>query len=57
MADMSWIDPQLHTILVCPRCKGELRLLDSERTLACDACGRTYLVNAAGVPIMTVEDD
>ncbi len=54
---MSLIDPELHAILVCPRCRDVLCLLDSERALFCGDCEQTYLVNAAGVPIMTVEDE
>lgn len=54
---MSAVDPRLWTILVCPVCKGKLTLIESPNRLFCDSCRRPYLINADGVPIMTVRDD
>ena len=54
---MALIGPELLSILACPRCRGEVRLVDSERSLDCLSCGASYLINGAGVPIMTVKDD
>ena len=54
---MALIDPDLLSILACPRCRGEVLPVDSDRSLHCSGCGASYLVNEAGVPIMTVEDD
>ncbi|MDE0131129.1 MAG: Trm112 family protein [bacterium] len=54
---MALIDPDLLSILACPRCRGEVLPVDSERSLDCSECGASYLINEAGVPIMTVEDD
>lgn len=54
---MALVDPELVSILACPRCRGEVLPVDSERSLHCSECGDSYLVNEAGVPIMTVEDD
>lgn len=54
---MASIDPALLSILSCPGCGAAVRLVDSERSLVCSRCGASYLINEAGVPIMTVEDD
>ena len=54
---MALIDPELLSILACPRCRGKVLPVESERSLHCSRCGATYLVNEAGVPIMTVDDD
>ncbi|MCY3563456.1 MAG: Trm112 family protein [Acidimicrobiia bacterium] len=54
---MALIDPELLSILACPRCRAAVRPVDSERSLLCAECGAAYLVNDAGVPIMTVDDD
>ena len=54
---MGLIDPQLPAILACPVCKEKLLLVEQETTLLCDRCERSYLINADGVPIMTVVDD
>lgn len=54
---MTPIDPDLHAILACPACRGEVRLVEADRTLFCDRCRRPYLINDRGVPIMTVEDE
>ncbi len=54
---MALIDPELLSILACPRCRGVVRPVDSEPSLHCSACGASYLINEAGVPIMTVEDE
>ncbi len=54
---MSLIDPELLAILACPRCRGVLRLSNTEQALFCAECELVYPVNTAGVPLMTVEDD
>ncbi len=54
---MASIDPRLLTILACPWCQGGLVAVESEQTLECAKCDRSYLVRAEGVPIMMVKDD
>ncbi|MDE0120722.1 MAG: Trm112 family protein [bacterium] len=54
---MALIDPDLLSILACPRCRGEVLPVDAERSLHCSECDASYLINQDGVPIMTVEDD
>lgn len=54
---MALIDPDLLSILACPRCRGEVLPVATDRSLHCSDCGASYLINEAGVPIMTVEDD
>lgn len=51
------MDPELRAILVCPMCKEELLLVRSKKALLCRTCHHSYLINAEGVPIMTVVDD
>lgn len=54
---MPAVDPRLLAILACPRCKGPLTELESERVLHCPDGDVSYLINPEGAPIMTVEDD
>lgn len=54
---MALVDPELLSILACPRCRGDVRPVDTEKSLRCPECGASYLINEAGVPIMTSEDD
>ena len=54
---MGLVDPRLLAILACPKCHGALLPVVYDRALRCGDCGRSYLVNADGVPIMTVTDD
>lgn len=49
------LDPRLLEILRCPACHGDLRPLDEDRGLACEACGRVYPIRD-GIPVMLVEE-
>ncbi|MBN2801342.1 MAG: Trm112 family protein [Deltaproteobacteria bacterium] len=46
------LDPELRDLLVCPRCRGELR--EVERGLLCAECALTYPI-VDGVPWMVEE--
>jgi uncharacterized protein len=50
---MAAVDPQLLDILVCPACKGEVKL--EGHYIVCQACGRRYPVRD-GIPIMLIEE-
>ncbi len=53
------IDPELLSILVCPKCKGELEVKRDpegvEQSLDCATCGLSYPVED-GIPVMLVEE-
>ena len=46
---------ELLDILACPKCKGELRLIDKPEGLACDTCDLLYPIKD-DIPIM-LEDE
>lgn len=48
------LDPQLLEILVCPRCKGDLRHQPEPEALICEHCRLTYEVRD-GIPILLVD--
>jgi uncharacterized protein YbaR (Trm112 family) len=47
------VDPQLLELLVCPACRGEVKL-EGDR-IVCQACGRRYPVRD-GIPVMLIEE-
>ena len=47
---MSFINPHLKELLVCPLCHGELDADEANAQLSCCSCGRTYPVR--DFPIM-----
>ncbi|MCH7921537.1 MAG: Trm112 family protein [Nitrospinae bacterium] len=49
------IDKKLLEILVCPKCKGEIRLNETEDGLICDACKLLYEIKD-GIPIMLIDE-
>jgi uncharacterized protein YbaR (Trm112 family) len=49
------IDPRLMEILICPACRGEVRLLDTGEGIECRDCRRVYPVRD-GIPIMLEEE-
>lgn len=49
------IHPDLLTILACPKCKGELTVVDAEAGLYCPPCDVVYPVRD-DIPIMLVEE-
>lgn len=49
------VPAELLEILVCPRCKGELRAEPAASRLVCEACRVAYPVRD-GIPIMLVDE-
>ena len=49
------VPAELLEILVCPRCKGELRAEPAAARLVCSACRVAYPVRE-GIPIMLVDE-
>ncbi|MFY9913600.1 MAG: Trm112 family protein [Nocardioidaceae bacterium] len=49
------LDPVLLDILVCPDCKGALRVDDVNEELVCTSCGLIYPVRD-DIPVMLVEE-
>ncbi len=49
------IDKKLLEILVCPKCKGEIHLNETEDGLICDACKLLYEIKD-GIPIMLIDE-
>lgn len=48
------VSQELLEILVCPKCKGQIYLNDSEDGLVCDACRLVYEIKE-DIPIMLVD--
>jgi len=49
------IKKELLEILACPRCKGDIRLNDSQDGLICDRCRLVYEIRD-DIPIMLVDE-
>ena len=49
------LSPQLLSILVCPKCKGELEHRESEQALVCHACRLRYAIRE-DIPIMLIDE-
>ena len=49
------INTELLDILVCPKCKGEVRLTVDEGGLACEQCRLLYEIRD-DIPIMLIEE-
>ena len=49
------IDPFLLSILVCPKCKGELQTVSGPEGLACPGCHLLYPIKDE-IPVMLVEE-
>ncbi len=49
------LDPVLLDILVCPDCKGTLRVDDAHEELICTGCGLIYPVRD-DIPVMLIEE-
>ena len=49
------ISKELLDILACPKCKGEIRLSETEDSLICDKCRLVYEIRD-GIPIMLIEE-
>lgn len=49
------LDPELLEILVCPKCKGDLRYEPDQNALFCDACRLRYEVRD-DIPILLIDE-
>ncbi|MBI3754356.1 MAG: Trm112 family protein [Deltaproteobacteria bacterium] len=49
------IDKELLDILVCPKCKGDIRLTEKGDGLICDACKLMYPIKD-GIPVMLIDE-
>ena len=49
------LSQDLLDILVCPKCKGDLRLTDKEDGLVCEACKLRYPIKD-DIPIMLIDE-
>lgn len=49
------LSPRLLSILVCPKCKGQLEYRESEQALVCHACRLRYPVRD-DIPIMLTDE-
>jgi uncharacterized protein YbaR (Trm112 family) len=49
------IDEKLLEILVCPKCRGELRYEMEPPSLVCEACSVRYPVRE-GIPILLIDE-
>ena len=49
------INQELLDILACPKCKGDIRLNDTQDGLICEACRLVYEIRD-DIPIMLIEE-
>ena len=49
------VKKELLDILACPKCKGEIRLNESENGLVCDNCKLLYHIKD-DIPIMLIDE-
>ena len=49
------LDPDLLTILACPKCKGEIRLTETGDGLVCGACRLKYPIKD-DIPVMLIDE-
>jgi len=49
------INPELLEILACPKCKGDLRLTETEDGLVCEACKLKYPIRD-DIPVMLIDE-
>ena len=49
------LDPRLLEILVCPKCRGDLRVTEDPTTLVCEACKLRYPVRD-DIPILLIDE-
>jgi uncharacterized protein YbaR (Trm112 family) len=49
------ISKELLDILACPKCKGDIRLNDTEDGLICDTCRLLYEIRD-DIPVMLIEE-
>jgi uncharacterized protein YbaR (Trm112 family) len=46
---------ELLTILACPKCKGDVRLTETEDGLVCEKCSLLYVIRD-GIPVMLISE-
>ena len=49
------VSKELLEILVCPKCKGEIRLTEKEDGLVCESCRLMYEIRE-DIPIMLIDE-
>jgi len=49
------IDKELLDILVCPKCKGDIRLTDQQDGFVCAACKLLYPIKD-DIPVMLIDE-
>lgn len=49
------VSNELLEILVCPKCKGEIRLTEKEDGLVCESCRLMYEIRE-DIPIMLIDE-
>lgn len=49
------IDEKLLEILACPKCKGAIRLNETEDGIVCDACKLVYEIRDE-IPVMLIDE-
>lgn len=49
------LDPRLLEILVCPKCRGPLRVEEATPALVCDSCKLRYPVRD-DIPILLIDE-
>lgn len=48
------LDSELFNILICPKCKGEIRLSKNQEYIICDNCHLAYKIDN-NMPIMLID--
>ncbi len=49
------LDPELLSIMACPKCKGDIQLNEKGDGLRCEACRLVYPIKD-DIPIMLIEE-
>ncbi len=49
------IDKELLDILICPKCKGTIKLHSSEKYIICEYCNLAYYIDE-NMPIMLIDN-
>lgn len=49
------VSKELLEILACPKCKGDIRLTESQNGLICDKCKLLYHIKN-GIPVMLIDE-
>ncbi len=49
------LDAELIKILVCPKCKGDIRVTENQDGLVCTACALVYPIRN-DIPVMLIDE-